>query len=748
MKVFLQHNIYSAGNAIDSYCVAKFLVADPPPFSFTSPDGCAVQYFTGTGYGFPTIRKNDSTPIILEVEGEWVNKPKHGWQFAISSFWEVIPPTKEGLKEYMARSIRGIGPATANAIYKKFGAETPDILDNHPERLTEVKGISPRKAKLIGEQVYATRRARDVICYLAPFKISVRTCNLIVQHYEGNAMRIIRERPYELTSYHGFGFKVCDKIAAANGLAPNDPERLKAALVYVLLSNEQSEGHLCMLTNDWLNKAADLLRSLPFPTSSGGVEYQQIIDAASSLQQEQQVFFSSIKNGESGKPSIVYRRAALKAEVETTRRLTALRTAECTPMAIDALTKCIRAAELQCSATLSDEQREAVISCINNNVTVLTGGPGTGKTTMLRVALTVYSMLNQGKTVTLCAPTGKAARRMSESTGYAATTIHRAIGITDIDDEECILETNFVVIDEFSMVDIFIAAKLFNSLKDGTKVLIVGDVDQLPSVGPGAVLSELISSGCLPCVRLTKVFRQKGASRVIVNAAHIRTGDENLEYGDDFVFVETNDQDEAAAAIVNAYLSELSSGVHMDDIMILSPRREQLPASAYALAEKIQACVNPASPDKPQVERFSCIYRLGDRVIQLKNTSIVNNGDIGTIVSISSGETNDAPMLLVDFGEDRQVEYSIEDLDNLRLAYACTIHKSQGSEYSVVIMSLSSSYGRMLQRNLVYTGITRAKRKVVIVGDKRALSTAIKTVNSNTRRTLLAYRLRESINKL
>lgn len=744
MKAELLRNIYSKGNELDSYSVALFNVVNEGSSLFKNPDGEPVHCFTGTGYGFPELRHGDS--IIMEMDGVWEKNAKYGWQFAISSFREIVPPTPEGLKAYLSRTIKGIGPRTAASIYKAFGDNTADILDNHPERLAEVKGISPRKAKYIGEQVYATRRARDVICYLAPYKISIKVCNQIVKKFENDSMRIIREEPYSLAELQGFGFKTCDRIAAANGLSPTSPERIKAALLHVLKSMEQAEGHLCLLIPDWFSATAALLKSLPFATAAQlYADQQMLVEAATALQQEQKVFFWSQK-GDDSRVKFVYSFAAMKAEVQTTRWLTALRSAPIKNISTAKLERCVRAAELQCDAQLSDEQREAVMTCLNNNVTIITGGPGTGKTTMLRVTLTVYAMLNQGSTVTLCAPTGKAARRMSESTGYEATTIHRALGISDEFSETMPLHTDFVVVDEFSMVDIFLAAKLFESLTPGTKVLMVGDVDQLPSVGPGAVLSEMISSRCLPCVRLTKVFRQKGTSRVTVNAAHIRNGVAELEYGDDFIFIETSDQDTAAKAIVNSYLKELSDGVAMEDMVILSPRRELLPTSAYVLAERVRDCVNPQSTAILQMERCNNIYRLGDRVIQLKNTDMVSNGDMGVIVRMMPGNTEDPPMLVVDYGEGRLVEYTTDDLDHLRLAYACTIHKSQGSEFDVVIMSLSSTYGRMLQRNLVYTGITRAKRKVIIVGDKKALSTAIKTVNAHSRRTMLAYRLREAAN--
>ena len=746
MKAVLVRNIYSKGNDVDSYGVALFVPIYSKEEPLVSPDGELVTSFTGTGYGFPQAKFQEHIP--MELEGKWEKNSKYGWQFAVSYFREIIPPTCDGLKAYLARTIKGIGPRTANAIYKAFGNETADVLDNHPERLCEVKGISERKARSISEQLYATRRSRDVISYLAPYNISVRVCNLIVKTYENRAMEVICRSPYSLLEHPEFSFRTCDRIASANHLSPTAPERIKAALLHVLLQAERAEGHLCLSVYDWLRETEHLLGSLSFPDSPTTFEAQTLFNAAQELQKEQKVFICSRKD-DGNAAQVVYRYEALKAEVMTARHISALRTSPCKHIPKDKLDKYVRAAEVQCGATLSDEQREAVTTCINNNVTIITGGPGTGKTTMLRVTLAVYSVLYQETSITLCAPTGKAARRMTESTGYEATTIHRALGLTDDEAVSQTLHTDFIVIDEASMIDIYLASKLFSSLKEGTKVLLVGDIDQLPSVGPGSVLSELITSKVLPCVTLTKVYRQKGTSRVAVNAAHIREGNHSLEFGDDFIFVEADDQEKAAAAIVNSYMSELSNGTPLDELIILSPRREQLPSSAYVLAERVRDLVNPSRlSSSPELGSSTCSFRLGDRVIQLKNTGLVNNGDIGIITRVCAETPEDPAYLVVDFGDRRLVEYAVEDLHQLRLAYACTIHKSQGSEFEVVILSLSSSYGRMLQRNLVYTGITRAKRKVILVGDKKALVTAVKTVNTHSRRTLLAYRLREIANNL
>lgn len=402
-----------------------------------------------------------------------------------------------------------------------------------------------------------------------------------------------------------------------------------------------------------------------------------------------------------------------------------------------------------CHIQLASEQRHAVTTALTSQLSVITGGPGTGKTLIQRFLLDIYRRKNRGAKIICCAPTGRAARRMEQSTGFPATTIHKALGLLAGEDgdycEPEMLDADLIVVDEVSMMDIYLANHLFRSVPHGSQLVLIGDADQLPSVGPGAVLSEIIACGAVPVVRLDRIFRQSYGSRIAANAKLIRHGNLSLEYGEDFQFYDSCDMSASAQQIETLYLQE-TARYGVDNVALLTPYRQKTETGVNALNERLREKLNPQDGKKPEVAYRKRIYRLGDKVMQIKNCEDISNGDIGYITSVTRDDTDS--VLTVDFGDGRIAEYDGSDLEMLDLAYASTIHKSQGSEYKSVIINLQCAHAVMLVRPLVYTAITRAKERVLIVGERRALCIAIKRTDTEQRGTMLSARIKELISNV
>lgn len=413
------------------------------------------------------------------------------------------------------------------------------------------------------------------------------------------------------------------------------------------------------------------------------------------------------------------------------------------PKSVSDIAAEIQAEEVRQGLQLADEQRRAVMTALASKLCVITGGPGTGKTMIQRFLLNIYRRRNCSGQIMCCAPTGRAARRMEQSTGFPAMTLHKALGLLAGEDDACsdpqMLDADLVVVDEVSMMDIYLANHLFQAIPRGSQLVLVGDADQLPSVGPGAVLSELIACGVMPVVRLDRIFRQSHGSRIAANAKFIRHGNLSLEYGDDFQFFDSGDMEDSAQLIERLYVQEVTEN-GLDNVALLSPYRQKTETGVNALNDRLQSIVNPPDGKKPEVLYRNRIYRTGDKVMQTKNCGDISNGDIGYITSITSDDSDST--LTVDFGDGRVAEYDKSDLELLDLAYASTIHKSQGSEYKSVIINLQCAHAVMLVRPLIYTAITRAKERVIIVGERRALCTAIKRTDTERRGTKLAARIR------
>lgn len=682
--------------------------------------GMPVTQIKAVGYCLPTSDK-----MRYQMQGRWSKNPKHGIQFEVENYEEIIIPTREGIIAYLSSGqIKGIGPKMAEKIYDSFGNLALEVLDKEPERLLSISGISERKLQKICESYLANRGARDVVAFLTPYGITPKRAVRLYMEYGDRTMDIVKNHPYQLCEMTGIGFRTADKIAMNMGFDSLSTERVDEGLLYTLIDAE-GRGNLCMekrefiksclkildtpsLTEDMLaNRAARLVHEGKL------VLYDSFVFRQRTAQQEAHLA-SMIHRQLNGTVSHIYR--DLEAELDKE--------------------------EANLKVRFAPEQREAVKTALCNNLSIITGGPGTGKTMIQRAILNIYRRNNIGKEICCCAPTGRAARRMEQSTGHPASTVHRALGLLAGDDGDYnapeMLEADLVLVDEISMLDTYLAGYLFDSVSTGTQMILIGDADQLPSVGPGAVLNEMLQSGRIPSVRLDKVFRQNAGSRIATNAKLIRHGTLSLEYGQDFQFVDSPSMADSAKIISKLYQDEIAKhGV--DNVALLTPYRQKTETGVNALNEKLRELVNPGDGKKPEAICGKRVFRQGDKVMQVKNHDDVNNGDVGYITHIikTAAETT----VYVDFGDGRMKEYDSTELDMLELAYASTIHKSQGSEYKTVIINVQKAHYIMLTRPLIYTAITRGKDRVIIVGERRALCTAINKTDTEKRGTCLAHRL-------
>ena len=669
-------------------------------------------------------------PIIAGIQvsltGGWQRDARHGIQFAMESYKEIIPPTRQGIEAYLASGfIKGIGAKTAAKIYDAFGETTLDVLDRNPEELLNVKGISLTKLRRICDSYIASRGARDIVMLLTPYGITPNRAVSIFKHFGPQAVNIVKENPYRLCEMSGIGFKVADSIAANTGLDPSSPERIAAGLGYILKDAETRNGHLCLEKPYLIKQCVELL-------ATHLVTAEVVLDMVRQLLQSKDLELYD---------NYVFRSEIATAERELAIRIQQLQSADALRFRRDMDTD-INAMQTKMRLKLAPEQRQAVKTCLSSSVSIITGGPGTGKTLIQRVLLDIYATQNPNAKIVCCAPTGRAARRMEQCTGYPASTIHKALGLLSGEDgkynEPEKLDADLVLVDEISMLDIYLAKNLFHAIPPGCQVILVGDADQLPSVGPGAVLNELLASGVISVVKLDKVYRQEAGSRIAINARLIRLGNMGLEYGDGFVLHSSTELEDSANLIERLYLDEVAK-LGLDNVALLSPFRQKTPTGVNALNERLREKINPPADNKPEVTFGKSVFRLGDKVMWTRNKGNISNGDLGYITAIVHhlGDIT----ISVDFGDGRVVELEPTDLEHLDLAYAMTVHKSQGSEYESVIINLQSAHYIMLKRPLIYTAITRAKNRVMIVGERKAVCMAINTVDAERRNTMLARRI-------
>ena len=699
------------------------IVSYKPCETIKDSAGNRVSHVKAVGYCLPTAEG-----MCFNLHGHWSKTDKHGLQFEVDRYEEIIIPNRENIIAYLSSGqIKWIGPAMAQKIYDTFGDETLEILDKEPEKLLTIKGISAKKLEMICESYTANRAARDVIAFLTPYGITPNRAVQLFKEYRDKTITTVRSNPYRLSELDGVGFVTADKIAKNMGVHPLSTDRVDSGILHTLAQAENM-GHLCMEKHAFVKECLKLL-------DTPGLTEDMVANRAVRL-----VYGGKL----SCYKEMIFRTEAANAEIHLVDKIkTLLGTGfSCTYSDLDAE---IAAEEISLKLRFAPEQRDAVKMALSSSIAVITGGPGTGKTLIQRAILDIYKKNYPDKLICCCAPTGQASTKMRQSTGNKASTIHKALNIRAGDLSFCKpqpLTADLVLVDEVSMLDIYLASHLFDALKPGGQIILIGDADQLPPVGPGAVLRELIASERIPVVRLDRVFRQSAGSRIAVNAQLIRHGNVGLEYGPDFEFHNSGDLEASAKMIADLFDKEVRK-YGVQSVAVLTPLRKKTPTGKDSLNPVLRDRVNPPEPGKPEVTRGEKLFRLGDKVMQNKNHGDVCNGDIGYITKITYSGSD--PAIEVDFGEERVVTYDLHALEMLDLGYALTVHKSQGAEYKSVIISLQCAHTIMLTRTLIYTAITRGKEKDTIVGERKALCIAIKRADREKRGTCLARRLQESI---
>ena len=655
---------------------------------------------------------------VLSLTGEWKMDAKYGRQFSITTFEETLPATVYGIEKYLGSGlVKGIGPKFAGRIVKEFGAETLNVIEDSPDDLIRVPGIGRVRVERIKKSWIEQKEIKNIMLFLQSHNVSTTHATKIWKTYGNESIKVVQENPYRLADdIWGIGFKTADTIAEKMGFDKEKFARLRSGLLYTL--NKLSEEGHCYGTREQLLKT--------------GTELLDVDESLLSMTLDEMIRTEDVNVEDK---AAIYLPPFYYSEIGTARRLREIYVA---PRTISVE---LEGLEQRISTGLSYDpvQLEAIKTAAQSKILVLTGGPGTGKTTTTLGIIKAFQ--TAGASILLAAPTGRAAKRLSEATGLEAKTIHRLLEVKPPEgyqrNEENRLEGDVLIVDECSMIDIMLMYALLRAMPDTMTLILVGDVDQLPSVGAGNVLRDVIESECFPVVRLTKIFRQAASSRIITNAHRINRGlmpDISNGKNTDFFFIEIEEPELAAQEIVTLVKDRLPRAYKTRDIQVLTPMQRGVVGAAN-LNQVLQEAVNPNSHG---IRRGGVEYRLHDKVMQIRNNydKEVFNGDIGTVESVNLEDRE----LLIRF-DDREVAYDSTELDEVVLAYATTIHKSQGSEYPIVVMPVLMTHYVMLQRNLIYTGVTRAKKILVIVGTKKALSMAVRNVTVDKRNTLLAERL-------
>ena len=703
--------------------------------------------FTAVGF-LPSSSKGRT----YALSGKWDKHPIYGEQFSFSSYEEIMPQSNEGIESFLASGIlKGIGKKTAAAIVGRFGKDTFDIIRNEPARLTEISGIGPAKAETISESFQAHRELAEVTLYFRHYDISPESVIKLYKRYGNDTIALIEENPYRaIRDVSGIGFKKADAMALKLGIAKDDPHRIKSAIDFVL-HHYASEGNTYVPQKELCEKAGEFL----------DVSSEDVEDCLVEMLFEGDV---QIQNAE-GRPA-VYLMHYFLAEQYTAGKLAALNDFPVRRIHadVDAL---IKQTESRKGIALSANQQLAVTSTLAYGVSIVTGGPGTGKTTILNTLIDIFEY--EGLKTAVAAPTGRAAKRITETSGYDAATVHRLLEYTYSEDEDAMLfgrteenplEYDVVIVDEASMIDLLLMRGLLAAIKPGTRLIIVGDADQLPSVGAGNVLRDMIDSERIYCVKLTEIFRQAQESLIIVNSHRINKGEypDYNERDGDFFLVRKNGEKEILAAVKDLYVRRLP-GYYTDcdpvhDIQVLTPVRRGAVGSINLNAE-LQSLLNPARPGAAERKFGDKIFREGDKVMQTKNNynmqwtrasdrmegEGVFNGDIGFIHTVD----NENGRIVVVFDDEKFTSYDATSFDELELAYAMTVHKSQGSEFPIVIMPVSWFPPMLAVRNLLYTAVTRGKRLVIMVGSEDRLKDMVDNNSTRLRYSGLAEKLRNTM---
>ncbi len=768
--------------------IEKIIYANPDNgytvFEVSGEDGDEI--FVGNTLGI-------AEGLYIIAEGEYVNHSKYDIQFKFTSCELKTPEDTVGIERYLGSGIiKGVGEVLAKRIVRAFGADTLRIIEQEPIRLAQISGISERKARSIAIAYAEKKEFQEVIIFLGQYGISINLAIKIYENYGDKVYEVIKGNPYKIAEdVSGVGFKIADQIARRMGIPSNSVFRLRSSMLYVL-SMSQSEGHVYLPKDVLIKKAIELTKGsewdlegnsidefsygyAEYATSqSGSTVYEELYELME-IQLGELAVDNKVIEKEIDGISVVYSSVNYYVELNTARMLLDLQL-DC-KVNQEELDKDISRIQKQVATELDDVQIQAVKAAINSGVAVITGGPGTGKTTIIDIIIKYFT--SQSMDIKLCAPTGRAAKRMTEQTGWPAETIHRMLefnGALDSGDDretEALkfgknemnpLECDAIIVDEMSMVDTFIFHSLLKAVSHGTRLILVGDVHQLPSVGAGNVLKDIINSGCFPVTTLTKIFRQDEGSDIIYNAHKINRG-EHIEIHNkskDFFFIPRNGVTNIIEEVKVLVSDNLPKYLKLspEDIQILTPMRKG-DVGVIKMNEKLQALLNPQKPGKPEKIKNDVIFRKGDKVMQIKNDYKqewkiysskgkkvghildegvgVFNGDVGTITDISDYDEE----LTVLFDDGREAVYSFSNLGELEHAFAVTIHKSQGSEYPAVVIPILSGPPKLLNRNLLYTAITRAKHMVVIVGNINLVNQMIDNLDEQKRYTSLSLRIQE-----
>jgi exodeoxyribonuclease V alpha subunit len=689
----------------------------------------------------------------LRVFGEWIAHPDYGQQFKVQNSEELLPDSVKGIERYLASGIiTGIGPVTAKKIVEKFGTETLEILDKDIERLKEIEGIGDKKILVINESFSKQHEIRNIMIFMQNYGITPNQCGKIYKRFGSDSIKVVRENPYIITEeVSGIGFKTSDKIARSLGVEPNSPFRIESGIKYII-------NQFCALGNTYMPKEKLIKDGMDILN----VSKEEVEEGIYSCAIEGKIKVENVED-----ETCIFTLPYYYCELGVTKGILQLTLDEYNDLQID-VDEEIEVFEKNHNVKFATSQKEAINGSFNNGVEIITGGPGTGKTTIINCIAEIFERANLK--VLLAAPTGRAAKRMTEATGREAKTIHRLLemGISEDQDmlfskgENAPLECDVLIVDEASMIDIMLMHNLLKAVSQGTRLIIVGDVDQLPSVGPGTVLRDFIECGCIKVIRLKEIFRQAKESMIIVNAHKINDGEMPIinAKNNDFYFIKEDDQNNILHTLIELIRKRLPAfNKNWDpnkNIQILSPMRKGI-LGVSNLNLKLQEILNPAGAYKKEKEYKDMVFRAGDKVMQTKNNYSLKwvrvsgegesegmgifNGDVGYIEEINDDENT----ITILFDDERKVVYDSIYIDEIDLAYSITIHKSQGSEFPVVVIPVFMGPPMLMNRNLLYTGITRAKQMVVLVGSRKSLKYMIDNNKGFDRYSMLKWRIKDIV---